>query len=83
MSRRIELAASVAKDVRGLPAVDLARIREAIDRLGADPMPASSKALRGEAGWYRVRVGDYRVVYRFDAECVTIDRVQHRREVYR
>jgi mRNA interferase RelE/StbE len=60
------------------------RIAAAIDRLGLDPRPADAAKLAGR-GDYRVRVGDYRVVYVVDDDerVVIIARIAHRREVYR
>jgi mRNA interferase RelE/StbE len=54
--------------------------------LGDDtPRPAGCTKLAGTADGYRIRVGDYRIVYLIDdaAQIVTVTRVGHRREVYR
>jgi mRNA interferase RelE/StbE len=50
-----------------------------------DPFPSGVKKLRGEPDHFRVRVGDYRVIYRIDGHRVGVVIVQivHRREVYR
>ena len=60
------------------------RITAAIDALAKDPRPHGSQKLAGSDD-YRVRVGDYRIVYAVeDAErLVIIARIAHRREVYR
>jgi mRNA interferase RelE/StbE len=60
------------------------RIRGAIDALAADPRPAGAVKLAGRDD-YRIRVGDYRVVYAIaDAHRVIIvARIAHRSEVYR
>ncbi len=59
------------------------RIIEKFDEIGKDPRGPDSRKL--DEGIYRVRVGDYRIVYHVnDAERkVVITRVRHRREVYR
>lgn len=64
---------------------DQQRIRAAIDLLADQPRPPNCVALQGESGVYRVRVGDYRIVYEvFDQLLVVqVVRVGHRREVYR
>lgn len=56
----------------------------AIDALAEDPKPPGAIKLQGREG-YRLRVGDYRVLYRVDDEAqeVLITRVGHRRNVYR
>jgi len=60
------------------------RIRAAIDSLSAEPRPHGATKLAGQDD-YRVRVGDYRVVYAVDDEkrIVIVAKVAHRREVYR
>jgi len=62
----------------------LARIAAAVDALGVDPRPAGAVKLAGR-GDYRVRVGDFRIVYAVDDDerLVLIARIAHRREVYR
>jgi mRNA interferase RelE/StbE len=62
------------------------RVRGAIRALADDPTPAESIMMRGKGiGLYRLRVGSYRVVYRVQAERVTVlvIRIGHRGEVYR
>lgn len=62
-----------------------ARILRSLDRLAADPRSAANvKALKGDAR-YRLRVGDWRVIYtlRDDVLVVLVLRVAHRREAYR
>ena len=53
--------------------------------LGNDPRPPGVKALVGEAGLWRIRVGDYRVVYEInDTELIVlVVRIAHRSDVYR
>ncbi len=60
------------------------RIAAAIDGLAEDPRPRGSVELAGRND-YRVRVGDYRIVYAVDDDerLVLIARIAHRREVYR
>ena len=60
------------------------RIRDAIDALAADPCPSGALKLAGRDD-YRVRIGDYRIVYAVDDEerLVIVARIAHRREVYR
>jgi mRNA interferase RelE/StbE len=60
------------------------RVLDEIDQLGNDPRPPGCRKLAGE-DLFRIRVGDYRVVYSIDddARHVIIVRTGHRREVYR
>jgi len=76
---------SVEKDLRRLPADAAARIMTRVDQLGAEPLGRGSVKLAGGKHLYRVRVGDYRVVYAVDSDArqVLIHYVRHRRDVYR
>jgi mRNA interferase RelE/StbE len=69
-----------------LPAPLRERIRKQIDLIEDSPygLPGSRK-LRGSPDRFRVRVGDYRIVYLIDeaARRVLVERIRHRREVYR
>ena len=60
------------------------RIGSAIEALAADPRPPGAATLAGRDD-YRVRVGDYRIVYAVDdaARAVIVAQIAHRREVYR
>jgi len=60
------------------------RIAAAIDGLADDPRPGGSVKLAGRND-YRIRVGDYRIVYAVDGDerLVLVARIAHRREVYR
>ncbi len=60
------------------------RIVAAIDKLAFNPRPAGCKKLVGRPG-YRIRVGDYRVVYNIHDSVVTVEIVDvgHRKDIYR
>jgi mRNA interferase RelE/StbE len=61
------------------------RIDEAIDKLAADPRPPGTKPLTGEPGVFRIRIGDYRVLYEIHEERLIVEVIDvgHRREIYR
>lgn len=84
MAYEILIKASAEKEIRHLPRNVRERVNSAILALREEPRPPGVCKLRGEEGW-RIRVGDYRVVYRIDdGLCeVTVYRVRHRRDVYR
>ena len=84
MTYRVEFTTAAARLVRKLPRPARDRILDAIADLRRDPRPHGSKKLIGEQTAWRVRVGDYRVIYDvFDDELiVTVVRAAHRREVY-
>jgi mRNA interferase RelE/StbE len=75
---------SAAKELEALTKKDLARIAAKIQRLSAHPRPPGSEKLSGEEK-YRLRQGDYRVLYSIDdkAMTVTIVKIGHRREIDR
>lgn len=61
------------------------RIDAALTKLEADPRPAGTKKLKGESGAWRLRVGDWRVIYQIrDGELVVlVIEIGHRSQVYR
>ncbi len=85
MPYRIYLRPAAARDLEKLSANVRARIERVIDLLAGNPRPHGSRKLVGFEHEWRLRVGDYRVLYAIDAseKRVTIARVAHRREVYR
>jgi mRNA interferase RelE/StbE len=75
---------SVRKDLDVIPRGDLKRIIERIGKLADDPRPAGCEKLSGQEK-YRVRQGNYRIVYSIQDNELTVwvVKVGHRREVYR
>lgn len=75
---------SAAKELEGLPQKDLRRVVRKIQRLRSEPRPAGCEKLTGE-NRYRVRQGDYRVLYSVNdaSHEALIVKVGHRRDVYR
>jgi mRNA interferase RelE/StbE len=84
-SYSIRFKASAEKELRGLPKSVLDRVLERIDGLKSDPFPHGSRKLTDAEGLYRIRIGDYRVVYGVDVPgtTVTIQYIRHRSQVYR
>jgi mRNA interferase RelE/StbE len=81
---RIEFAPLARRQIRRLSKETQRQILERIEELGANPRPAGVKKLTAEENFYRVRVGDYRIIYQIrDRELlVLIVKVGHRREIY-
>jgi mRNA interferase RelE/StbE len=81
----VEFEAQVAKQLRDMQRADLQRVMDRVKALADDPRPQGSEKLAGMANAWRIRSGNYRVVYTVDdrAQVVTVTRVGHRREVYR
>ena len=83
---RIQLKASAAKEIEAVSSKsDRRRIIEKVGALAANPRPQGSEKLAGYDDRYRVRQGDYRIVYLIDDKAleVTIYKIGHRRDVYR
>jgi len=83
LAARIEYKASVAKDLRRLGRATALRVLQGVENaLAAEGH--QGQALAGEfAGLYRLRVGDYRVIYVRTDEGYLVLRIGHRRDVYR
>ncbi|MDQ3119246.1 MAG: type II toxin-antitoxin system RelE/ParE family toxin [Verrucomicrobiota bacterium] len=77
--------ASTKKDLRRIRREDVVQLLTAAAKLADDPLPHGSEKLAGSERTYRIRVGGYRIVYEFvrDVKLVEIQRVRHRRDVYR
>jgi mRNA interferase RelE/StbE len=85
MAFRVEWKKSTKKDLRKLPATAVERIIAIVGDLGANPFPPGVEKLAGAEHTYRIRIGDYRVIYEVVnvANLIEIQRVRHRKDVYR
>ena len=85
MAYAVEFAPGAEREFRRLAREIQLRLRPRIDALGYDPRPAGAKKLKGRDDLWRIRAGDYRIVYevRDRILVVLVVRVAHRREVYR
>ena len=81
----VVLARSAERDLHWLSSSDQARVTRAIERLANNPRPPGVKKLAGAEGLWRLRAGDYRIVYSVDDHRAVVDisHIRHRREVYR
>jgi mRNA interferase RelE/StbE len=84
-SYRIEWRSSTKKDLKKIPSEHRMRIIDAVERLAKNPFPAGSEKLSGSDRTFRIRVGDFRVVYEVykSLTLIIILRARHRKEVYR
>jgi mRNA interferase RelE/StbE len=82
---RVLLERVAEKDLSRLSREMYDRVIVAIQSLAQNPRPAGCRKLTGSKNDWRIRVGDYRVVYEIaDAiRIIRVNRVRHRREVYR
>ena len=81
----IQWRSSTGKDLRKLPPREVQRIVTEVELLAEEPFPHGSEKLAGADHTYRIRIGDYRVVYEVfvPSKIVEIQRVRHRKDVYR
>ena len=81
----ITFARSARKELEQLSDDIAARILERIEALAQNPRPPGTTKLRGQKNLWRLRVGDYRVIYAINdpGKAVDVSIVRHRREVYR
>lgn len=84
MSYQVLLSERAQKQINALPQTIGDRITEKIYALKENPRPQGAKKLAGGEG-YRIRVGDYRIVYDIQdaVRIVTIVKVGHRKDIYR
>jgi mRNA interferase RelE/StbE len=80
----VEVKPSARKELERLPDTVLARALRKMESLGENPRPAGCKKLKGYRDLWRIRVGDWRILYVIDdgAKLVSVTRIAHRREVY-
>jgi mRNA interferase RelE/StbE len=85
MTYRLTLAPAAARQLRKFDPPVRRRIQAALELLSSDPRPPAATQLLGGAAEWRVRTGDYRIVYEIgdDELLVLVLRIGHRREIYR
>jgi mRNA interferase RelE/StbE len=81
----VEVKPPARKELEALPDNVLTRVVGKIESLGRAPRPTGCKKLKGYRDQWRVRVGDWRVVYIIDdaAKLISVTRIAHRREAYK
>jgi mRNA interferase RelE/StbE len=79
------LSGKAERDLKRLPGALFHRIISESEALADEPRPPRCRKLEGSKRDYRIRVGEYRVVYEIDekGKTVRVMRVRHRRDVYR
>jgi mRNA interferase RelE/StbE len=83
-NHKLVLTESAAKELNRLPGSAIARIMGRIEKLAENPRPSGCKKLKGGVNEWRIRIGDYRVIYAIEDNTKTVDvtRIAHRREAY-
>jgi len=85
MAYEVLLEKQAEKDLDRLDARTFARVTHSLRGLREDPRPSGCRKLEGTKNAWRIRVGDYRILYEIadEVRIVRVYRVRHRREVYR
>lgn len=82
---KIEISSTAERQLGKKSREDQIRILRSISLLAHDPRPAGCRKLKGYDDLYRIRIGNYRVIYEIDGKriVVIIFKIGHRRDVYR
>ena len=85
VSYSVDFRPSLHKDLRRLPRDLILRVMEKIDALRSEPLPPQAVKISAADRLYRLRVGDYRIIYEVDLERkkIVIYYIRHRTVVYR
>lgn len=83
-SYKVEFTRRAEKELRKIDSRYIPRIIEAIESLGSHPRPVGCTKLEGSEDTYRIRVGNYRVIYEIEDGnlVILVIRVRHRRSAY-
>lgn len=81
---KIQILKSADKTLRNVARKERVRIVEQISQLAENPRPFGCKKLRGTE-FYRIRIGDYRVIYKIEDEVllILVIRIGHRKDIYK
>jgi mRNA interferase RelE/StbE len=85
MAYRVVLTKRACRDLKQLIPAVYTRIIKKIEQLASEPRPTGVRKITDSADRYRIRIGDYRVIYQVEDERLQllVIRVRHRREAYR
>ena len=85
MKYRIQILPIALRELAGLPKQDQKRVDARIQDLARDPLPPGVQILRGYKGLFRLRIGDYRVLYKIlkDKLVILMGRVRHQKDACR
>jgi len=84
-SYQVNWRRSTKKDLRRISPLEVAKIVETVQTLSVEPRPLGCKKMVGSECAYRLRVGDYRIIYEVYDDTIIIEviKIGHRRDVYR
>lgn len=81
---QLKIKRSALKELEKLPVREIRRIREKIRNLAEEPRPSGSTKLKGGTNEWRIRSGDYRIIYTIEDAILTVEVIDigHRRDIY-
>ncbi len=81
----VYLSRSAVKELERLPDNILSRVVRKLESLSLNPRPKGTVKIKGRYGLYRVRIGDYRIVYSVDdrKRIVDVSLIRHRKDIYK
>ncbi len=85
MNYKVEFSARAIKDLHSIPITYQGKIIEKVESLGEKPYPKGCLKLKGlQENLWRIRVGDYRILYQVDdsVKVVDIRKIGHRKNIY-
>lgn len=85
MNYDLELSRPALKNMAKIPKKDLIRIKNRIEALSIEPIPDDIKKIQGDDNLYRIRSGNYRILYRIFSNklCILIVDIDHRKDIYK
>jgi mRNA interferase RelE/StbE len=80
----LKIKRSAEKELEALPYKVILKIKADVLSLAEDPFPKGHKKLKGLKDMYRIRVGDYRIIYTIHPQIITIEilKIGHRKDIY-
>ena len=83
-SYKLSLRRSAEKELRAVSSPHLRKVIDKIQSLSENPRPHGTQMLKGDDRYFRIRQGDWRIIYEVDdnAREITVTKIGHRREVY-
>ena len=84
-SYKIEWKKSASKELKQLDRLVIPKVVKAVEKLATNPTPPGGRKIRGSEHTYRIRLGEYRIIYSIKSNVLVIEviSVGHRKEIYR
>ncbi len=82
---KIQVSGTAEKVLKKIPKKDIVKVVQAIQQLAINPFPEGCRKLKGEEDIYRVRQGNYRIIYEIEGKklVILILKIGHRKDIYK